>query len=151
MKIRTLARRQVAAEPFRVWNAFVDLLAMEKYDDLTPVQRAAHCVFWYEHEVQNGGHFQYFENRGTAQIEEVITALQRLGARCQADVLSRAAARHAALARPEPDTVDQYVVAALDGEFDDLDREFHACRPSLVTALEGFLAENQAEFVVISE
>jgi hypothetical protein len=27
----------------------------------TPEQRPAHLVFWYESEVENGGHFQYFE------------------------------------------------------------------------------------------
>ena len=31
MKIRTLTKREVDAEPYCVWNAFVDLLAMEDY------------------------------------------------------------------------------------------------------------------------
>jgi Domain of unknown function (DUF4375) len=65
MTIRKLSKSDVDAEPYCVWNAFVDLLAMEAYQDLTPEQRAAHLVFWYEHEVQNGGHLQFFENRGT--------------------------------------------------------------------------------------
>jgi len=49
-----------------VWNAFVDVLAMEEYADLDPVQRIPHLCFWYDSELQNGGHFQYFENRNTS-------------------------------------------------------------------------------------
>lgn len=65
MITRSLTKQEVEAEPFRVWNAYVDLLAMEKYGALSREQRPAFLVFWYESEVQNGGHFQYFENRGT--------------------------------------------------------------------------------------
>jgi len=54
-----------AREPHMVWNAFVDLIATEDYADLSPLQRKAHLVFWYESEVQNGGHGQYFENQGS--------------------------------------------------------------------------------------
>ena len=48
-------------EPHLIWNAFIDLIAIEDYGDLSPIQRKAHLVFWYESEVQNGGHGQYFE------------------------------------------------------------------------------------------
>jgi hypothetical protein len=70
MKTRRLTQQQVDAQPFRIWNAYVDLLAMEDYHDLVEQQRPAHLVFWYESEVQNGGHLQYFENR-----QETIDAL----------------------------------------------------------------------------
>jgi hypothetical protein len=43
-------------------------------------QRPAHLVFWYESEVQNGGHFQYFTNRSDHHIEETIQSLNALGA-----------------------------------------------------------------------
>jgi hypothetical protein len=39
------------------WNGFVDLCAIEKLEDLTPIQRRAVLVFWYMAEVINGGHF----------------------------------------------------------------------------------------------
>jgi hypothetical protein len=55
MILRKLSKREVESEPFQIWNAFIDLLAMEDYRDLNPVQRAAHLVFWYESEIQNGG------------------------------------------------------------------------------------------------
>jgi hypothetical protein len=68
MKTRTLTKGEVEKEPYRVWNAYVDLLAVEDHRDLVPEQRAVYLVFWYESEVQNGGHLQYFENRGTVLL-----------------------------------------------------------------------------------
>lgn len=64
MITRKLSRAMLSQKPYEVWNAFVDLLAMENYTDLDEVQRAAHLCFWYDSEVQNGGHLQYFANRG---------------------------------------------------------------------------------------
>ncbi len=55
---------------------------MEDYDDLSPEQRPAHLVYWYESEVQNGGHLQYFENRGTEHLAAAVKALGSLGAIC---------------------------------------------------------------------
>jgi hypothetical protein len=72
MKTRTLTNGEVEREPYRVWNAYVDLLAVEDHRDLVPEQRAAYLVFWYESEVQNGGHLQYFENRGTVLLARLL-------------------------------------------------------------------------------
>lgn len=47
MIIRSLTKEEVEAEPFQVWNAFVDLLSMEDFSDLSPEQRPAHLAFWY--------------------------------------------------------------------------------------------------------
>jgi hypothetical protein len=146
---RRVSRHQLGDDPYIVWNEYVSLLAHADLQDLTEVQRAAYLVFWYEQEVQNGGHLQYFENRGTAESSETISALGRLGATCQADVLSRAAARYSGKPRPKIESVDEYIDVALEGEFDDLDQAFHACQSSLVEALEKYLAGNQREFVLM--
>src|ERR1700686_4906357 len=100
MKIRKLTRAEVETEPFQVWNSYVDLLAAESYEELSVEQRPAHLVFWYENEVQNGGHLQYFENRATKYLTETIAALGVLGAACQQQVLLDA--RHAYLSRQRP-------------------------------------------------
>ena len=67
---RTVDRDAAEREPHLIWNAFVDLIAVESYEQLSPVQRMAHLAFWYDSEVQNGGHGQYFENRGTQLLDE---------------------------------------------------------------------------------
>jgi len=147
-KPRKVARRQLRDEPYLVWNAFVDLVA-EDYRDFSENQRAAHLVFWYEAEVQNGGHLQYFENRGTEQVGETISALKRLGATCQADVLYRAVAQLRGGPRKRIASVQEYADTALKGEFDAFDKEFGECDPQLDKILEKFLAQHQAEFVMV--
>src|SRR5262245_43340757 len=149
MKIRILSKRDADEEPFRVWNAFVDLLAMEDYQDLTPEQRAAHLVFWYESEVQNGGHFQFFENRGTQQLGETIEALGLLGATCQQAVLREAGETWLSRSRPGIETVEEFCATALEGEFEEFDARFHKCVPPLCMKLEEYLNNHRSSFVVI--
>ena len=126
-----MRRRVIAAaaqaQPFLIWNAFIDLVASEEYSALEPSQRPAHLAFWYESEVQNGGHDQYFGNQGTERVGETVAALRGLGLGDQAALLEQA---YAALEKPD------YIqkVAEADGAFD-------ACKPSVVEALQAHLAE----------
>src|SRR5437899_9848444 len=124
MKTRRLTKQEVDAQPFRVWNAYVDLLAMEDYRDLAEEQRPAHLVFWYESEVQNGGHLQYFENRGTKYLGETIEALGVLGADGHQAILREAADLFLGPERPRIQTTEAYSAVALEGEFDSLDLRF---------------------------
>jgi hypothetical protein len=87
MRIRRLNKAQVELVPYEVWNAFVNLLWLESYEDLTPEQRPAQLVIKYEGEVQNGGHMQYFENSKGKYLDETVAALGFLGAACQQEVL----------------------------------------------------------------
>lgn len=70
--IRSMRRRLEASaitrEPHLVWNAFVDLLAMEEYSAMSDLQKRACLAFWYDAEVQNGGHHQVFENGSTEAL-----------------------------------------------------------------------------------
>ena len=139
---RAVERARLQQEPYLAWNAFIDLLAMEEYDDLTAVQRRAHLVFWYDSEVQNGGHGQYFENRGVNRLAETVASLRILGLPCQAQVLSRAIAAFDA-AEPGSDWVD----VLHDGFIEELDAEFHRCTPTVTEALEQHLADHADEYV----
>jgi hypothetical protein len=150
MKMRTLTKQEVEAEPFLVWNAYVNLLAMEDYRDLTAEQRPAQLVFWYESEVQNGGHSQYFENRGTEHSAETVEALGLLGATCQQQVLREAGELWLSRFRPRMRTAREFCDAALEGEFDAFDSRFHACWPTLQQCLEVYLARHQSSFVTVT-
>jgi len=149
MKTRVISRSLAEREPYRIWNAYVDLLAIEGYEDLSNEQRPAHLVFWYESEVQNGGHMQYFENRGVRYLDETIAALGLLGAICQQDVLREAGAQFLGRARPRIKSAKQYSEIALQGEFSSFDSRFHACSPSLQQCLETHLARHQSLFVTL--
>jgi uncharacterized protein DUF4375 len=146
---RSLSKQIVEAEPFRVWNAFVNVLTMEDYSDLSPEQRPAQLVFWYENEVQNGGHLQYFENRGTAHLLATIEALGLLGAACHQRVLREARELWLSRHRPRIQTTEEFCDIALDGEFASFDARFHACSPSLPQCLEEYLRPHLSLFVSV--
>lgn len=148
---RKVSRRLLEKKPYVVWNEFVDILAMSEYAELSTKQRPPHLVFWYYSEVENGGHMQYFENRGTRRIKETVAALELLGGSCHAKVLSRAAAQFSSRRRSKIRSVEKYVETALQGEFDRFDREYAKCRPPLDKALEAYLTKNRSEFVVVGE
>jgi len=150
MITRSLTKQEVEAEPFRVWNAYVDLLAMEDYGALSPEQRPAFLVFWYESEVQNGGHFQYFENRGTEHLAATVEALGLLGATCQEQVLREAGELWLSRSRPRVQTAQEFCDTALEGEFEPFDSRFHACSPTLQQCLEAYLERHQTSFVSVT-
>lgn len=147
---RALAMQEAEAELYRIWNAYVDLLPMEEFERLTPAQRPAHLVFWYESEVQNGGHFQYFENRGTKHIAATVEALGVLGASCKQQVLREAGERWFSRSRLGLETAQEFCDAALEGEFDSFDSRFHDCSASLQQCLEAYLEQHQALFVSVT-
>lgn len=128
----------------------MDLLATEDFGDLSPEQRPAHLVFWYESEVQNGGHFQYFENRGIDQLAATVDALGFLGATCHQQVLREAGALWLCRIRPIVQTLQKYCETAFYGEFESFDLRFYACSPSLQQSLEAHLQRHQRLFISIT-
>ena len=132
---KTIAKSDCDRDANLMWNTFVDLLASGEYDDLSAEQCPAHLVFWYEGEVQNGGHDQYFENRGTEHLQETIVALGSLGANCERSVLQAAAKR--------------FLKASDDADLSDFDSKFEDCSHSLTEHLENHLAKYQKNFVEV--
>lgn len=122
---------------------------MERYEELTEEQRPAHLVFWYESEVQNGGHLQYFVNKGTRHLSETVHALGVLGANCQQQILQEAGRIFAGRERLHIASVEDFVAAARDEEFKALDNRFYKCVPSLQKRLEAHLELHQSWFVTI--
>ena len=147
---RTVDRKAAEAHPYLIWNAFVNLVAMEEYASLSAVQRQGHLVFWYDSEVQNGGHLQFFLNRGTDLVEETLASLRANGLPCHASVLRRAAEAWLASERRAPDSVEEYVEIALEDEFGEFDQAFHGCRPDVHEALQRHLERHRDEYVALA-
>jgi Domain of unknown function (DUF4375) len=146
---RTISKAELRDDPYAAWNAYIDLLAMSELADLEPRQRPAHLVFWYLSELENGGHFQYFENRGLELVPETIAALQTLRADALAETLAQAlnVASHREWGGIV--TVDEFISEALEGTFADLDRAYSAATPSAEDALKQHLQEHRDWFIEI--
>jgi hypothetical protein len=146
---KALNRQVLSRQPYLIWNAFVDIVALTPYEELHPRQRPAHLVFWYDAEVHNGGHYQYFENPAGRRARETVQALGELGFSCQKTVLTKATEAWESRDRRPPQNVEEFAENALDGEFDKFDEEYHACKPSTDQLLERYVAENRDLFVVL--
>ena len=146
-----VTRAELETDPNTLWNTFVNLLAMRDYDDLKPSQRPAHLAFWYDSEVQNGGHFQYFENRGVEQVDETIRALESLGATAQSKILSSAFAIASQREWGAISSVDEFVEKALASPFSQLDRAYYECQPALLDLLQRHLASDPSRYVTLVE
>ena len=146
---RQLKSSEVADNPHLVWNAFVDLIAVEDYFALTQIQQLAHLVFWYDSEVQNGGHLQYFANSAGERAEETLKALQSLKMDEQFTILEGAISVLRQHPVPDLETVEDYVAEALEGNFDELDRRYYECAKPANDYLEEYLEKNLPEFVAL--
>lgn len=129
-----------------IWNGFVELLASSNPEELTSEQRRAQLVFWYDSEVMNGGHLQYFVNHGLAEGRAAIGALEFFGCPEHAKLLAEAVRVWTSASRENPASVDEYVDLALEGEFDRFDKESWSLRP-LQEVVEECLRANQDLFV----
>ena len=132
-----------------VWNAFVELLAMSESRELSSDQLPAHHAFWYDSEVQNGGHLQYFLNRGIDEARRAIGDLRRIGAGSYGDLLEKVVAVWDGESRKRPESASQYVELAADREFVPYDLEYYAMSPTLIEILEAHLSEHQDNYVLI--
>lgn len=97
---------------------------------MTELQRAARLAFFYDAEVQNGGHVQFFMNQPRS-AQDVIAALERLSLRAHAALLRQAHEGRA-------------------GDFTEIDSAYHELTPTISRALSLLLAEHQAQFVRVA-
>jgi hypothetical protein len=149
MKQQVLKRSEIEANPHCVWNAYIDLLSSGSLEECTDVQRPPRMVFVYESEVQNGGHLQYFENQRTVHLKKTIESLGIIGAPCQQEVLREAGNLFVSIERPKITTAEEYVEAAREDEFSELDFRFHCCSPSLMEILEAYLQKHLSSFILV--
>ena len=128
------------------WNAYMEITLVANLEDLTPVQRKAHLANWYMNEVYNGGHWQYFCNKAYFDHQEVVEALQDMGAKQQASVLIQAIAR-----LPKdihtPKKTQQFFDGYDQTDMYDLDDAFNSCDTQIEEYLEHYLDRYESEFI----
>jgi hypothetical protein len=131
------------------WNLFIDLIVMEDEKNLSEVQLDTKLCFFYEAEVLNGGHLQYFNNRGISQTYDCFCALKRIGAIVQANILADAMKTLKENGIEDINSVEDYVAEALENKFGDVDNAFYDCSPDITSLLEDFILKYEYEFFEI--
>jgi hypothetical protein len=149
MVIKTLNKKAIQEDEYYIWNSFIELVVSESFEDLNDIQKSAYLCFWYDSEVMNGGHLQYFENRGTGQLTDTVAALAQIGANKQAELLEEAYKVYSANERKPIHTIQDYVDVAADDEFDGIDARFYESKPQIQEVLEKYVNEHVDQFFEI--
>jgi len=111
------------------WNQFIQTVCMGDGDNLSPAQRNAFLCFWYDAEVNNGGHGQYFDLHPHIAPEEAAAAVRAVATSAIAENLLKAALKG---------TRDDYCAAdAAYGSFD----------PPLIDFLQEYVERNHVEIL----
>ena len=82
-----------------------------------------------------------------SEPEAALRGLEAIGATSQGNVFSRAAKRWVDRDRCRIESVEENVDTALQGEFDDLDKEYYECRPEITELLSLYLDSHFGEFI----
>ena len=144
---RKLTRKEAKEKEYLIWNAFVDLVTMEKECNLSEIQMHGKRAFDYDSEIQNGGHLQYFENYKHKDHNQVIESLLELNEIKQANLLEQALAIYNKKERPIIKDSIEYSKIALEGEFDELDLQYYKENPPLTEFMEEYIHIHSNQFV----
>ena len=147
---RKISRELIGNERGLIWNAYVDLVCMEEYADLTEIQQIGKALFWYENDVENnGGHLQFFLNHGIEELELTIKALKFVFHNEFLPLLEEAKTIYYKLDFSQIEDKESYIEMALEDHFDKCDEKFYQISPSLYALQLSFLLDFQQEFIEI--
>jgi len=117
------------------WNRFV-LRAVEEAPQIE-AEKPLYALFWYQSEVNNGGHLQYFLNVTEPGEWQLATVAARgIAQDAVADNLGQAVALWESAFRTAPNTPEEFVDEAIEDEFGQFDRRFYELEGAFRQAFE---------------
>jgi hypothetical protein len=149
MAKRKISKDLIGKEFGLIWNAYVDFVCFEEYEDLNEIQKVGKALFWYEAEVMNGGHMQFFLNRGAEELKETVKALKFVAYNEYLPLLEKAEEIYNSLDFSKVEDEESYSEMALEGHFDFCDEQFYQMDRSIEAIQLMFLLDFQQEFIEI--
>lgn len=120
------------SEKDKRWNRFIDEVCYMDEEELSEIQKKAVRCFWYDAEMNSGGHSGYFDCYPDTEPKDLISAIEEIGYK---------------------EIADNYVKALNDGEDDgwvETDAIFYQFEPSLSDCLEEYVEKNK-DFIFIEK
>lgn len=114
------------------WNSFTEDVC--ERETLSPIQKTAVLCFWYDAEMQSGGHSGYFDCYPETAPEELIAAIKTVAYEEIADNYQRA------LEEKARDDGDE------DG-YETVDNAYYDFEPPLFDCLRDFVDKNRNEIL----
>lgn len=144
---RNISKELIGKERGLIWNAYVDIVCMEEYDDLSEIQQIGKALFWYENEVMNGGHLQFVINHGIEELDLTIKALKFVHALEFLQLLEETKIIYSELDLSKIEDKESYLEIALEDHFEKCDEKFYKIDPSLYSIQLNFLLDYQFDFI----
>ena len=126
----------------------------ERYEsDLAPFtlpQRYVFAIQWYQAEVNNGGHCQFYDNPTGIVWEDAMNGFIAIGAKKNADIIKDSAARMGG--KPSKDQVKrQEQMDKFEQDFDELDTRFYESEEEMTELLFAYIEANSKDFIFTGE
>lgn len=115
------------SEKDKRWNKFIETICFQPLDILSPIQKNAVLCFWYDAEMNSGGHSGYFDCYPDTIPQELIEAINDVGYKAISD---------------------NYIKALNEGEEDnwaEIDMAYYKFEPSLDKCLMEYVETNKEE------
>lgn len=112
------------------WNRFIGGICMKERSALSSCQKAAVISFWYDSEMNSGGHSGYFDCYPDVKAEDLIWALSEVGAQAY---------------------IENFKDAVSTGEGDDYvntDETFYSIKPSLADILMEYIEDHRDDILI---
>ena len=114
-------------EKTKRWNKFISEICSKELNELSEIQKNAVLCFWYDAEMESGGHSGYFDCYSDVIPEDLINAIKIIGTK---------------------EIADNFLDALRNGETDDyeeVDMKYYNFSPDLAFYLEEYVENNNGE------
>lgn len=156
LKPLEIAGSRLQKDPQLLWKTFIKFLSKSDTTQMNDIQMAAQLPFWYDFDIQKGGHLNYFESKYEKLGEKLnvlimatLDALKIIGADKQAEILGKAADVYFCKPRQHPKDPDEIAQIGLEGEFEKFDIEYGQTMPEIKDWLEKYLMDHKDDFVKV--
>jgi len=121
-------------------------------EDLKPFTKPQRYVFaiqWYVAEVNNGGHYQFFDNSTRIVWEDTMREFEAIGAQKNVDIIKGYADRMGGNPSKDREKRQEQLenIAPSFADLDDLDRMYYESEADMTELLYTYIRENAKDFV----
>jgi len=121
-------------------------------EDLKPFTKPQRYVFaiqWYVAEVNNGGHYQFFDNSTGIVWEDTMRGFEAIGAQKNVDIIKGYADRMGGNPSKDREKRQEQLenIAPSFADLDDLDRMYYESEADMTELLYTYIRENAKDFV----
>ncbi|MBR6690090.1 MAG: hypothetical protein IKL65_02025 [Bacilli bacterium] len=128
-KIKKFQQKQMDNKKINIWNKFIEDVCSRNISTLNEIQKNAVLCFWYDCEINNGGHCAYFSTYPHSKFysEDLFEALKIVGNNKIANNFIKA------------------LQNGIDDEYEKVDNAYYQFEPALIDYLEKYVIKNEKE------